>query len=246
MVAIDETNFKEILANWKFTDVQITSIKQVLSHWISAQHMTKDQFLASLKALNTASTARFDSQCELKMTCIKLRTGHEDWTVNDVKIHNFKHTDLRDIAELESNAATPLTPQTSTPFFRTPSLNIVPLSHNVKQEDVQLSSFMKEINVSCDSLENFKIFYESLCTHGKNCNIHIRSYDNIDPSHLSEPNFNNNVKDCMRSCIHSILSKDNVFHNNFKEGRIALKMTTNGCNVLDILLGKTHSKLQCK
>ena len=105
---------------------------------------------------------------------------------------------------------------------------------------------MKEINVSCDSLENFKIFYESLYTHGKNYNVHIRSHDNTDPSHLSEPNFNNNVKDCMRSYIHSILSKDNIFHHNFKEGRIALKMTTNGHNVLDTLLGKTHSKLQCK
>ena len=76
MVAIDEANFKETLANWKFTDAQITSIKQVLSHWTSVQCMTKDQLIDFLKALNTASTARFDSQCELKMTCAKLRTDH--------------------------------------------------------------------------------------------------------------------------------------------------------------------------
>ena len=122
MVTIDEANFKEILANWKFTDAQITSIKQVLSHWTSVQCMTKDQLIDSLKALNTASTARFDSQCELKMTCMKLRTDHEGWTVNDVKNHKFKHTDLRDIAELESNVAPPLTPQTSTPFSERPPL----------------------------------------------------------------------------------------------------------------------------
>lgn len=92
-----------------FRDAQIELIKTVLAYWMSIQYMTMDGLIKSLKSLNTASNMRFDTQCELKITYIKLRTDTCNWTALDVKNHNFQYEDLKDITSFK-NIDTPCQP----------------------------------------------------------------------------------------------------------------------------------------
>ena len=104
-------------------------------------------------------------------------------------------------------------------------------------QDIKLEQFFKEVNISCDSIDQFTTFYNSLHSHGLNYNVHVTPHKNINGNKLSKPLFCTNVADYMNSTLHSILSKDGVFNASFKEGRTALSLTNNGFEVLDALLG---------
>ena len=170
----------------------------------------------------------------------------DNWTIDEVATHAYSDDDIKGIALLEEELADDDTKVPPT-LYATPSMpTIYNNPSQVKTGDILLSSFLKQVHVTCNSIEHFPNFYRSLHTHGKNYNIHLVAYDDISAHKLSQPAFRQEAKSYLESCMHSILSKHDVFPMSFAEGRATLSMSNNGYDVLDILLGKVHPNLKDK
>ena len=162
--------------------------------------------------------------------------------MKDVAEHVWSYDDITEMQKLQhamsSNALTTTSPKHKNVKINNPTA--------VTIQDIKLEQFFKEVNISCDSIDQFTTFYNSLHSHGLNYNMHVTLHKNINGNKLSKPLFRTDVADYMNSTLHSILSKDGVFNASFKEGRTALSLTNNGFEVLDALLGQSHPNLCTK
>ena len=121
---------------------------------------------------------------------------------------------------------------------------------NLSIENTNVTDLMKNVVASCKSLSGFLTFYQTLQNRFVNCNIFICPPSTIDSDYLSEPDgllrhkHLRDLRDYLSNAIHSFLSKEGTFKTEFKEGHQALSRTSDGCQVLNQLLLRTHAGMQ--
>ena len=70
-------------------------------------------------------------------------------------------------------------PDTPTSASYKSKISNMPNPISVTLQDIQPDIFFKQINISCDSIEQFTTFYNSLCFCDLNYNIYITPHKNI-------------------------------------------------------------------
>ena len=157
--------------------------------------------------------------------------------------------DMSDIIKLLVESRTDVlkacqTTANPTPYIP-PHKKVITNFYNLQVDNINTGDLMKNVNVTCDSMESFLTFYRTIYYQFKNYNVMIRSPDTVDHEHFSEPSgilTKKDVHQCLQNTIYSFLSKDGVF-TNFPSGRAALSRTNDGYKVLNILLAQTHPKM---
>ena len=94
--AIDITDFKTILRNYNFTDVQCTSLAKHLENWNSFKYIPTSKLLPKLEATNDFSLLAI-----MKLTFIKYKMIIESWSIEDVKNFNFENSMLEFLDDLD-------------------------------------------------------------------------------------------------------------------------------------------------
>ena len=68
----------------------------------------------------------------------------------------------------------------------------LPHNHDLAPENIVLADinhreFLKEVNITCRSIESFPSFYEELCTQGLNYNIPLQPIEHVSKKMVRVP-----------------------------------------------------------